>query len=310
MYWQINFKNVRKLKLTFLLLACTVLLPLTCFGLNFPMPKGGDRVVGEVKTAVVHDGEDFSDVAERYDVGYYELFEANPNIDPDNPPTGTVLIISTRYIIPKELHENIVINLAEMRLYFQPKGEGRVYVFPVGIGKEDWDTPQGVMTIVKKVKDPKWVVPKNIYKFRKAIGDEVPKVVPAGPDNPLGSYELRTSNTDYLIHGTNLPAGVGRRSSAGCIRLYEGDIVQLYHLVEIGTPVVVINKPYKAGWLNGKLYFEAHMPLFEQRLEMGDDIKPAIDVISAETKGRGIYVDWKKVSEIAREHLVIPRALN
>ena len=282
------------------------------YGLSFQLPTGGDSLVGEVKTTQVRHDEDFSDIGMRFDVGYYEMFEANPGINPDYPPLNTVLIVPTQYILPLELKRNtMIINLPEMRLYYQPKDENKVYIFPVGIGKEDWETPLGERTIVRKVKNPTWVAPDSIYKFRKSIGDKIERVTPPGPDNPMGKYAFFLSGEGYLrIHGTNVQEGVGRRASAGCIRLFESDLESLYRLVDIGTKVIIINKPYKAGWLGKKLYLEAHMPLFEQRLEMGDDIKPALDVVSNAVRGRNIIIDWKRVGMITKEHLTLPRVVN
>lgn len=294
------------------LLVFILIWPIFGYGLGFDLPKAGNDLVGEAKVTQVKHDEDFSDIAIRFDIGYYEVLEANPGINPDNPPTNTVLIIPTQYILPLELKRNtIVINLAEMRLYFQPKYGNKVYIFPVGIGKEDWETPTGERTVVRKVKNPKWVVPDSIYKFRESIGDKIEHIMPAGPDNPMGKYALFLSGDGYLrIHGTNLPASVGRRTSAACIRLYENDIEQLYRMIDIGAKVIIINKPYKAGWLGKKLYLESHKPLFEQRVEMGDDIKPALDVVSNAVKGHDVIVDWKKVSTIAKENLTIPRVVN
>ena len=168
--------------------------------------------------------------------------------------------------------------------------------------------------MVEKIKDPKWIVPDSIYKFRKSIGDKVERVIQPGPDNPLGKYKLRLANPAFLIHGTNLPEGVGRRGTAGCIRLYEKDIEQLYNLVNIGTRVVTINKPYKTGWSGKKLYLEAHMPLFEQRIEMGENVKPVFDAITAAIKNKdhnnNVMIDWVKAAKIGREHLTVPRAIN
>ncbi|MBU0744460.1 MAG: L,D-transpeptidase family protein [Gammaproteobacteria bacterium] len=296
----------RLLVLIFILIWSTV-----GYGLTFNLPKGSDALVGEVKVAQVRNEEDFSDVAMRFDVGYYEIFEANPGVDPDDTPVNTVLIVPTQYILPSELQKDtMVINLAEMRLYYRPQKGNKVYIFPVGIGKEDWETPLGRMTIVEKKKNPTWIVPDSIYNFRKSIGDKIDRIFPPGPDNPLGKYALRLSLRKFLIHGTNIPAGVGRRSTAGCIRLYEKDIEQLYHLVTIGTKVVIINKPYKTGWLGKKLYLEAHMPLFEQRITMGDDVKPVLDLVSRATKRLNIKVNWGQVSKIAKEHLTVPRPIN
>jgi len=298
---------MKKISILIFILFC----PALSFGLTFDLPKVGDNLVGMSKVAQVKNEESFSDIAFRFDVGYYEMFEANPGIDPDNPPADTILIVPTQYILPEELKPNtIVVNLAEMRLYYQHKVAKKVYIYPVGIGKEDWETPLGQMTIVKKVKNPTWHVPTSIYKFRELIGDKVSRTVPPGPDNPLGSYALYLSVKGNLIHGTNLYVGVGRRSSAGCIRLYEKDIEELYNLVDVGTKVIIINQPYKAGWLGNKLYLEAHMPLFEQRIEMGDDMKPALDVVSKAAKNRKTVINWQKVYKIAKEHLTVPRAVN
>lgn len=287
------------------------------YGLSFDLPKPGDNLVGTVKTAIVRDGEDFSDVAERFDVGYYEIFEANSGVDPDEPPEGAVLIVPTYYILPLELAANsIVINLAELRLYYWDEESHKIYIFPIGIGRESgmskeehWQTPEGVLTIVEKIKDPKWVVPPSIMKFRKSIGDEVPKIVMPGPDNPLGNYALRTSNTTILIHGTNDSAGVGRRSSAGCIRLYPKDIELLFHMVKIGTSVKIINQPYKVGWFKGKLYLEAHLPLSEQRRQLGNDVSLALHLLEEANKFNQVLIDWDKATAIAKNHLAVPQGV-
>lgn len=283
------------------------------YGLSFNPPKTGNVLLGNIKTTQIQaKNENFSDIAAKFDVGYYEIFEANPGINPDTPPTGTVLIVPTQYILPSELKKNtIVINLAEMRLYYWSEHKNKIYIFPIGIGKENWETPTGEMTIIRKIKQPTWIVPSSIYNYHKSIGAEIQHVIPPGPNNPMGSYALGLSRKKYFIHGTNLTSGVGRRSTAGCIRLYEEDIKQLYDMVNIGTPVTIINKPYKAGWVASKLYLEAHMPLLEQRLELGDnDTKPAFDVVSEALKSRNTTINWSKVTKIAQAHLAIPLAIN
>jgi L,D-transpeptidase ErfK/SrfK len=296
------------------ILILTFIWPIASLGLSFDLPKNNDSVVGEVQVTQVKEDEGFSDVAMRFDVGYYEIFDANPGINPDTPTQNVALVVPTQYILPLELKPGvIIINLAEMRLYFQPPKEKRVYIYPIGIGKEDWETPLGEMTIVKKTKNPTWVVPDSIYKFRLSIGDKIEKVMPPGPDNPMGKYALRlsaSSSGSYAIHGTNIPESVGRRTSAGCIRLYDADIEALFKQVKVGTKVIIVNKPYKAGWLGNKLYFEAHMPLFEQRILKGDDLKQAKEVVSNALKGRNVLIDLKKVEVMAKDHIALPRAVN
>lgn len=300
-------KNV---KIKFLLLA--LILSSHAYGLKFNAPKDGESVVGQLKIAQVREDEDFSDVAHRFDVGYYEIFEANPGVDPDEPEAGTVLIIPTFYILPTELKNNtMVINLAEMRLFYKTKKGDGIYIFPVGIGRVDWQTPTGNMTIVEKRKDPIWTVPLSIQKYRLSMGESAPKVVLPGPDNPLGNYAMRLSNRKYLIHGTNAPFGVGRRSTAGCIRLYNEDIEQLYGLVDIGVKVIIINKPHKVGLLGKRLYLESHMPLSEQRVDGRDDTQHALNIVSEViTKNISTKINWNRAKEIIKEHLSIPRVLN
>ncbi|MDR1012391.1 MAG: L,D-transpeptidase family protein [Coxiellaceae bacterium] len=281
------------------------------YGLTFDLPKNGNNLIGEPIIAKVIYNEDFSDIASRFGVGYYEVLEANPGIDPDEPPTDIVLIIPTQYILPRELTEKkniIVVNIAEMRLYYQQ--ENKIYIYPVGVGRKGWDTPLGIMTVVRKVKNPTWHVPDSIYKFRQTMGLKVNKIVPPGPDNPLGKHALYLSVEGNMIHGTNTNYGIGKRSSAGCLRLYENDIAELYNLVTIGTKVVIINRPYKADWIDGKLYLEAHMPLSEQRLKLDNDTKPALDIVTKIANTHNVVVDWQKVDMVTKEHLVVPRVVS
>ena len=293
------------------LLISALFLPAFSYGLTFEVSQGEEVLFGKIQTAKVRVGEDFADVAQRFGVGYYEILEANPGIDPDNPPKGKKLIIPTQYILPEELEkDSVVINLAEMRLYYLSKSGDTVYVFPVGVGRSGWGTPLGSMSIVQKIKDPAWHVPDSIYKFRELNGGKIDRVVLPGPDNPLGKYALRLSNRTYLIHGTNNPDGVGRRSTAGCISLYPNDIEQLHKLISVGSKVVIINQPYKSILSGNRLYLEAHMPFYEQRMIMGNDLKSALDVVSSATKRRNVSINWSKVRRVAKDHLVVPRVVN
>jgi len=72
---------------------------------------------------------------------------------------------------------------------------------------------------------------------RKVVG---PEFVGPGPDNPLGSHALYLSWTYYRIHGTHDTRKIGRRSSNGCIGLYNEQIAELYELTKVGTQVLLI----------------------------------------------------------------------
>lgn len=281
--------------------------------LTFTLPSQGDDIVGDVEEAQVKPHDNFSTIARRYDIGYYQLVETNPGVDPDNPPSGTVLIIPRRYILPSIAREGIVINLAELRLYYYPKDKQEVMTFPVGIGRENWATPTGAMKIMQKVAKPHWIVPASVREDSAKSGIVLPNVVPPGPDNPLGDYALRLSNPTYLVHGTNHPEAVGRRSTAGCIRLYPEDIEELFQLVHVGTPVLIIDDPYKVGWHSGNLYLEAHKPLQEQIAQWkGDQLTPALDIVKAiaEKPGQPLKIDWAKVASIAKNQMGLPQVIS
>lgn len=296
----------------FVILSILLLWPGLLLAKTFALPEKGNDIVGATETAQVEKDDNFSTVARRYDVGYYELVEANPGVDPRHPPVGTILVIPRQYILPDAPKNGIVINLAELRLYYYPKGKHEVMTFPVGIGRKDWATPTGLMKITEKVEKPYWIVPDSIREDSKKSGAELPKIVYAGPDNPLGDYALRLSDPTYLVHGTNNPEAVGRRSTAGCIRLYPEDIKKLFQLVSIGTPVRIIDDPYKVGWDSGELYLEAHKPLEEQIEQWnGDEMTPALDTVKAvaEQPEQTLDVNWDKVESIAKNQMGLPQAI-
>ncbi len=118
--------------------------------------------------------------------------------------------------------------------------------------------PEGVTRIVRRQKDPTWRVPVSVRKEHHENGEDLEPVIGPGPDNPLGKYAFYLQWPSYLIHGTNKPAGVGLRSSHGCIRLYPEDIEQFFNMVPIGTQVRVVNQPFLFGWHDGQLYLQPY----------------------------------------------------
>ncbi len=116
--------------------------------------------------------------------------------------------------------------------------------------------------MVAHVKDPVWHPSQALRTDHKNDnGEDLPAVVPAGPDNPLGKYEFRLGWPSYLIHGTNKPYGVGLRSSHGCVRLYPEDIEKVFQMVPNGTQVRVVNQPFVFGWHDGQLFLQAYTVL-------------------------------------------------
>lgn len=213
-------------------------------------------VLGRVKTYKVKDGETLLEIARRYDLGYNEIIDANPNVDPWMPE-GHKVIIPSQWILPDVERDGIVINTAEMRMFYFFEEGGRKFVktYPIGVGIEGFETPVGEYKIIEKIKDPVWRVPPSILAENRP---GLEPVVPPGEDNPLGTHALRLSDPQYLIHGTNNPFGVGRRVSRGCIRMYPEDIIELYSNIKSGTRVKIVYQPIKIGYKGGKAYVELH----------------------------------------------------
>lgn len=219
--------------------------------------REGETVIGYVQTYKANNNESLIEIARKYDLGYNEIADANPDLEPFVPGEGTSIEIPTSWILPDVTsYEGIVINLSEMRLYyfFTEGGSRFVTTFPIGIGKEGNNTPTGNFRVIEKIVNPSWYVPESIKKEKPYL----PKVLPPGPDNPLGSHAIRLSSRTILIHGTNKPWGVGRRVSHGCIRLYPEDIPKVFELVPEGSPVTIVRQPIKIGTKNNRVFIEVN----------------------------------------------------
>jgi L,D-transpeptidase ErfK/SrfK len=288
------------------LLLITLLLPLQAAAREFPLPLPGNDAVGQPTSITSRFEDTLSDIARTHDLGYLEISEANPGVDPWLPGEGLEIILPTQFLLPPGPREGIVINLAELRLYFYPKGENRVITYPLGIGREGWETPTAETRVVGKKANPTWTPPESIRQEHLEMGDPLPRVVQAGPDNPLGRFAIYMALPGYLLHGTNKPFGVGMRVSHGCIRLYPEDIERLFPRIPVNTPIRIINEPYKLGWIDGQLYLEAHQPLSEQRLDSGIDRAQLEQALNAAIGERRPIIDQAKMMEAALTHNGMP----
>ena len=220
----------------------------------------------------------------------------------------------TRYVLPDGPREGIVLNLAEMRLfYFPPEGSayaGKVITYPLGIGREGWATPLGNTRITRTKANPTWTPPQSIKDEHAAKGDPLPDVVPAGPDNPLGQHALYLGFPTYLLHGTNKPGGIGLRVSHGCIRLYPEDVAALFSMVNPGTPVRIIDQPYKLGWLGDTLYIEAHPSDASDKKDTPQSHTSLVKGIIDKTQDHPEFpVDWDRAQAAMDAPNGIPKAI-
>ena len=248
-----------------LLAASLVILPPCAFAEVYDLPPAGNDVVGAVTTVTAREDDTLLDIARRHGLGYEDIVRANPDVDTWLPGEGTEVTLPTQYVLPPGPRRGVVLNLAEYRMYYYPvpaEGETAVVMtYPISIGRMDWETPLGRTSITQKVRNPSWYPPESIRAEHAAEGDPLPRIVPPGPDNPLGEYAMRLGIPGYLIHGTNRPAGVGMRVTHGCIRMFPEDIDYLFGRVGVDTAVRIINEPVKVGWHGDRLFVEVHKTL-------------------------------------------------
>jgi L,D-transpeptidase ErfK/SrfK len=273
---------------------------------QFPVSKKRN-IVGGLAAINVQDGDTLPDIARHFGLGYNDIAIANPAISPWTPKTDARVQLPLRFILPDAPRTGIVLNLANLRLfYYPPKQPDTVLTYPVGVGRDGWNTPLGQTTIIAKTVKPTWTVPESVRREHAEKGDPLPEAVPPGPDNPLGEYALRLGFSSYLIHGTNKPYGVGMQVSHGCVRLYPEDIDVLFKQTSIGTPVRIVHQPYMTAWDGDMLYLEAHEPLQKwagQKKQQQKSLLQQLRKIAAE---KGAAVEWAKVSRILQRADGIP----
>lgn len=269
------------------------------------------EAVGQVTEVTTENYDSLAEIGRRYGVGAKEMMQANPTLDPWAPKPGSSVLVPAQFLLPKGARQGIVINLAEMRLYFYDTDGKHVSTYPVGIGQEGWSTPLAETTVVKKREKPAWYVPDSIWEQHARRGEYLPHVVPPGPKNPLGNYALNLALAGYLIHGT-IPnkAGVGLRSSHGCIRMLPEHIEELFKKVEVGTKVRIIHDPIKLAREADKLLLEAHKPLTEARYRGSDSVEALISDIVAQTpSNRRYHIDWEAVEKALKHPNGVPQVI-
>jgi len=300
-----------KLNQLFTITALSFLSITAARALTYETPKSNGCIIGNYQQIRVGAFTSIPEIDQKYDVGIDEMQDANVVYSFKHTlPTGTQLLIPTRFILPNAPRKGIVINLAERRVYYFDQQNHLVDTFPAGIGKVGWDTPLGSTQIVKKTVSPTWIPTVAVRKdFLNRYGFPLPDSFPPGPDNPLGDYAIRLGFTNILIHGTNDPGGVGGRVSAGCIRMFDDDIGRLFESVYVGTSVTIVNQPYKTGWQGKTLYFEAHPPLNQKPGEFVGGYKKVIEAAIKHAPAGKVQVDWKLADQVAHLQMGVPEAI-
>lgn len=249
------------------LMATTILIMTTAIAAGFEGDEDIHRyhydpdrltVIGAPQWHTVDTKETLLDIARTYGLGFNDVALVYPGMDPWLPPTLHKIMVPGLWVLPPTRWSQLVINLPELRIYYFNRKSKMVQTYPIGIGDEGWETPLGTCSIVQKRTNPTWYIPKSLQeKYHR-------KTVPPGPDNPLGDYFMALSIRGYGIHGTNMPWGVGRLVSHGCIRCYPEHIQLLFPQVAIGTKLEIIYQPVKIGRIDDQVYVEAHPDVYQR----------------------------------------------
>lgn len=252
--------NIVKQSITLALtIAINFLIP-EAFSQNF-LYKDGQKIVGKMSYITINENKiDLHTLAREYSVAYDSLIQANPHIeDVTSLEIGTVIFIPHVFIVPEIKPNQVTINIAEKRLYFYNEKQNRLYVYPVGVGSLNKQTPTGKMYITKKRYKPVWNVPKAYLDMAKELGyEDFPLRVSPGPVNPLGDYSVHLSALSYLIHSTHNPNFIGTRNTQGCVNLYPEDMDELFPMLKEKMFVTIINQPVKIITHKNKIIIEAH----------------------------------------------------
>jgi lipoprotein-anchoring transpeptidase ErfK/SrfK len=134
----------------------------------------------------------------------------------------------------REAPGTIIIDTPNTYLYLV-LGNGRAMRYGIGVGRDGF-TWSGTQKIAEKKEWPDWRPPADMI----ARQPYLPRFVAGGAHNPLGARALYLGNSQYRIHGTNMPQTIGKRVSSGCIRMTNDDVTDLFSRVGVGTKVVVL----------------------------------------------------------------------
>jgi L,D-transpeptidase ErfK/SrfK len=130
----------------------------------------------------------------------------------------------------------VLVDISSRALHFWSEDENTYKLYPSSVPMTDDLTRRGRTSITRKVTGPSWRPTPSMKKRN----PEWPDFIGPGPDNPLGSHALYLSWQYFRIHGTHDTRKIGRRSSNGCIGLYNEHIEDLFQLTKIGTQVLLI----------------------------------------------------------------------
>ena len=131
----------------------------------------------------------------------------------------------------------LVVHTSE-RFIYVVMGNSRALRYGLGVGREGFQW-SGLVKISRKAEWPDWTPPPEMI----ARQPYLPRFMAGGPGNPMGARALYLGSTIYRIHGTNQPETIGHAVSSGCFELANGDVIDLFDRVPVGTKVIIRHRP-------------------------------------------------------------------
>ena len=128
----------------------------------------------------------------------------------------------------------ILVRQSDFRVYLYDDGK-ITHDWPIAIGTSEFPTPTGVYSVELKRYMPTWINPAP-----DGWGSDMPAMIPPGPDNPLGMRAINWTAPAIRFHGTSATSSIGTAASHGCVRMLNDDVIEMYDLVEEGSPIVSI----------------------------------------------------------------------
>jgi len=258
-------------------------------------------IIGGETVYAVEKGDTFELISAKLGVNWKNIAKRNTLDSKKILRVGQKLKINTRKIVPKVIHDGIVVNIPERMLYLFKKGKLKS-AFPVGLGMPSWRgitrwrTPVGKFRVIKKLKNPTWYVPESIQRKMKMRGETVKTVIQPGPQNPLGRYAIKISIRGILIHETIWPSTIYQYKSHGCIRVLPNHMEKFFEEVKTNTIGELIYSPVKVAVSEkGRVFLEVHRDSYGKVKDLRTEARRVI-----QERGVAHRVNWQKVDAVLK----------
>ncbi len=196
------------------------------------VPEGDMAAMAKLKSVGHHSVAER--VAERFHMDEALLKRLNPGVDFSKAGQEIVVVAVKRRALPQV--ERVAVRKGEGRVRAYAADGRLVATYPATIGSGDMPSPSGSLTVKAVAEAPTYTYDPERLNFGDKSQGKL--VIPAGPNNPVGSTWIDLSKDTYGIHGSPDPALIGKRASHGCVRLTNWDARQLALAVKPGTRVI------------------------------------------------------------------------